>query len=156
MMIQMTKTAAVEIERLASYGDLPLPCYQTAGAAGFDFYAALDADEPVTIAKGQWALIPTGLKFAVPTGMELQVRPRSGLAAKYGITLLNTPGTIDSDYRGEIKIILINLGPSDFVVERGMRIAQGILGSYVRAEFLVTASLDETERGGGGFGHTGV
>lgn len=155
-MIQMIKSADVEIECLESYGDLPLPCYQTEGAAGFDFYAALPIGEPVTIARGDWRMIPTGLKFAVPTGMELQVRPRSGLAAKHGMTLLNTPGTIDSDYRGEVKIILINLGHGDFVVERGMRIAQGILATYVRAEFSVADSLSETSRGNGGFGHTGV
>lgn len=155
-MIPMIKKADVKIECLAAYGDLPLPGYQTEGAAGFDFYAALAPNETVTIAAGEWQLIPTGLKFAIPTGMELQVRPRSGLAAKCGVTLLNTPGTIDSDYRGEVKIIMINLSQKDFVVERGMRIAQGILASYVRAEFLVGEELSETKRGGGGFGHTGV
>lgn len=155
-MIQMIKQAEVEIECLDVYGDLPLPGYQTEGAAGFDFYAALEPDETVTIAQGEWRLIPTGLKFAIPSGLELQVRPRSGLAAKFGVTLLNTPGTIDSDYRGEVKIILINLGKSDFVVERGMRIAQGIVSPYIKAEFLIAAKLPETERGGGGFGHTGV
>lgn len=155
-MIQTIKKAEVEIECLASYGDLPLPSYQTEGAAGFDFYAALAPNETVTIAAGEWKLIPTGLKFAIPTGMEMQVRPRSGLAAKCGVTLLNTPGTIDSDYRGEVKIIMINLSQKDFVVERGMRIAQGILSSYIRAEFLVSEELSETERGSGGFGHTGV
>lgn len=155
-MIPMIKKADVEIECLASYGDLPLPCYQTEGAAGFDFYAALAADETVTIAPGEWQLIPTGLKFAIPAGMELQVRPRSGLAAKFGVTLLNTPGTVDSDYRGEVKIILINHGKNDFVVERGMRIAQGIVSSYCKAALVVSAKLPETERGGGGFGHTGV
>ncbi len=155
-MIQMIKKADVEIECLESYGALPLPGYQTEGAAGFDFYAALPVDKPVTIAPGEWQLIPTGLKLAVPAGMELQVRPRSGLAAKFGVTLLNTPGTVDSDYRGEVKVIMINLGKSDFVVERGMRIAQGIISSYCKAAFLVSEQLPETERGGGGFGHTGV
>lgn len=155
-MIPMIKKAAVEIECLAAYGDLPLPCYQTEGAAGFDFYAALAAAETVTIPPGAWQLIPTGLKFALPGGMELQVRPRSGLAAKYGVTVLNAPGTVDSDYRGEVKVILVNFGKSDFVVERGMRIAQGIISSYCKAEFLVSAQLPATARGGGGFGHTGV
>jgi dUTP pyrophosphatase len=155
-MIQMIKKADVEIEYLETYGDFPLPSYQTEGAAGFDFYAALAADETVTIGPGEWKLIPTGLKFAIPYGMELQVRPRSGLAAKFGVTLLNTPGTIDSDYRGEVKIIMINLSKNDFVIERGMRIAQGILSSYIRAEFHISEELSETERGSGGFGHTGV
>ena len=101
-------------------------------------------------------MIPTGLKFAVPGGCELQVRPRSGLAAKYGVTVLNTPGTIDSDYRGEVKILLINLGKQSFSVDRGMRIAQGIVAPYYKAQFSVTEALDDTERGAGGFGHTGV
>ena len=101
-------------------------------------------------------MIATGVKVAIPNGYELQVRPRSGLAAKYGITVLNAPGTVDSDYRGEIKIILINLGKSDFSIERGMRIAQGIIAPYVKGESSVVASLEETERGDGGFGHTGL
>ncbi|MGM9566650.1 MAG: dUTP diphosphatase [Clostridia bacterium] len=150
----MIQNVPMEIELLPAYGDLPLPQYQTEGAAGFDFLAA--NEETVEILPGEYAMIPTGLKFAVPSGCELQVRPRSGLAAKYGITVLNTPGTIDSDYRGEVKILLINLGKQSFSVERGMRIAQGIVAPYYKAQFSVTKALDDTERGAGGFGHTGV
>lgn len=153
-MIRMIQNVPMEIELLPSYGDLPLPQYQTDGAAGFDFLAA--NEETVEIQPGEYAMIPTGLKFAVPGGCELQVRPRSGLAAKYGVTVLNTPGTIDSDYRGEVKILLINLGKQSFYVERGMRIAQGIVAPYYKAQFSVTEALDDTERGAGGFGHTGV
>ncbi len=144
----------VKIELLPSYGDLPLPSYQTEGAAGFDFFAA--NEEKIVINPGKTAMIPTGLRFAVPQGTELQVRPRSGLAAKKGVSVLNAPGTIDSDYRGEVKIILINLGEEDFIVERGMRIAQGILAPYFRGILQVCDSLDATERGEGGFGHTGM
>jgi len=153
-MIRMIQNVPLNIELLPSYDGLALPVYQTEGAAGFDFLAALD--EPVEILPGKRAMIPTGLKFAVPQGCELQVRPRSGLAAKFGVTVLNTPGTIDSDYRGEVKIILINLGEEPFVVERGMRIAQGVLSPYYKGVFSVMDTLDETERGDGGFGHTGV
>lgn len=153
-MIRMIQNVPLNMELLPSYEGLPLPAYQTEGAAGFDFLAAVNG--PVEIQPGEWVLMPTGLKFAVPHGCEMQVRPRSGLAAKYGVTVLNTPGTIDSDYRGEIKIILINLGKETFVVERGMRIAQGILAPYYKGEFAVVDTLDETERGAGGFGHTGV
>ncbi|MEE0775980.1 MAG: dUTP diphosphatase [Bacillota bacterium] len=142
----------VKIQLLPSYKGLPLPAYQTPGAAGFDFYAA----EDIGIPAGKHAMIATGLKFAVPDGYELQVRPRSGLAAKHGVTVLNSPGTIDSDYRGEVKILLINLGQKDFQVERGMRIAQGIIAPYVKGDFAVTASLETTDRGEGGFGHTGL
>ena len=143
----------LKIELLPAYGDLPLPAYQTDGAAGFDFRAAVA--EPLTIPVGTVALIPTALKLAVPDGYELQVRPRSGLAAKHGVTVLNSPGTIDSDYRGEVRIILANLGHEDFVIERGMRIAQGVLAPCLQADFQAVASLDETARADGGFGHTG-
>lgn len=153
-MIRMIQNVPVQIETLPSYQGLPLPAYQTEGAAGFDFVAAVE--EPIALRPGEWKRIPTGLKLAIPCGCELQVRPRSGLAAKNGVTVLNTPGTIDSDYRGEIQVILINLGKETFVVERGMRIAQGILAPYYKAEFVVTEALDTTERGDGGFGHTGV
>ena len=153
-MIRMIQNVPMEIEVLPSYGDLPLPRYQTDGAAGFDFLAA--NEEPVEILPGSYAMIPTGLKFAVPQGCELQVRPRSGLAAKHGVTVLNTPGTIDSDYRGEVKILLINLGGQAFTVVRGMRVAQGILAPYYKAQFTMVDALDDTERGDGGFGHTGV
>ena len=153
-MIRMIQNVPLNMELLPSYEGLPLPAYQTEGAAGFDFLAAVE--ESMEINPGEWVMVPTGLKFAVPQGCELQVRPRSGLAAKHGVTVLNTPGTIDSDYRGEIKIILINLGKETFVVERGMRIAQGILAPYYKGDFSVVDALDETERGAGGFGHTGV
>ena len=153
-MIRMIQSVPVEIEKLDSYEGLPLPCYQTEGSAGFDFLAAINED--VVIEPGKWVMVPTGLKFSIPQGCELQVRPRSGLAAKNGITVLNTPGTIDSDYRGEVKIILINLSDKAYVVERGMRIAQGIIAPYYKADFTLSDSLDETERGDGGFGHTGV
>ena len=153
-MIRMIQNVSLNVELLPSYVGLPLPAYQTEGAAGFDFLAAVESN--IEIQPGDWVLIPTGLKFAVPHGCEMQVRPRSGLAAKHGVTVLNTPGTIDSDYRGEVKIILINLGKDTFVVERGMRIAQGILAPYYKGEFAVVDALDDTERGTGGFGHTGV
>lgn len=153
-MIRMIQNVPMEVELLPSYGNLPLPQYQTEGAAGFDFLAA--NEEAIDILPGKYGMIPTGLKFAVPHGCELQVRPRSGLAAKHGVTVLNTPGTIDSDYRGEVKILMINLGEKTFTVERGMRIAQGVVSPYYKAQFAIVESLDDTERGDGGFGHTGV
>jgi dUTP pyrophosphatase len=131
-----------------------LPAYQTDGAAGADICAFLD--EPVTIAPLSRALIPTGLFFSIPQGYEVQVRPRSGLASKNGITCLNTPGTIDSDYRGEIKVILVNLGAEPFTVNSGDRIAQIVVAPVTRGQFKQTESLDQTERGSGGFGSTGV
>lgn len=147
------ETIEVAIKRLPSYGDLPLPSYQTVGAAGFDLRAAIP--ETLLLAPAARALIPTGLSMAVPAGYELQIRPRSGLAVKYGVTVLNSPGTVDSDYRGEICIPLINLGEKPFAVERGMRIAQGVLAACCRAQFAVAAALTTTARGDGGFGHTG-
>ena len=131
-----------------------VPSYKTDGAAGADVCAFLT--EPVTIAPGSFAMIPTGLFFEIPQGYEIQVRPRSGLAAKNGITVLNTPGTIDSDYRGELKIILINLGSSAFVVNNGERIAQIIVSPVTVADFKLTDSLSDTVRGEKGFGSTGV
>ena len=133
---------------------LNLPEYQTAGSSGFDLLAA--CDEAVVVRPGQRTLVPTGLSFSIPTGTEIQVRPRSGLALKHGITLLNTPGTIDSDYRGEVKVILINLGQEDFVVTRGMRIAQAVIAEVVKARMVSADNLDATHRGSGGFGHTGI
>ena len=130
-----------------------LPSYQTAGAAGADLCACLP--EPVVLAPSQRALIPTGLSFAIPSGYEIQVRPRSGLAAKHGVTVLNSPGTIDSDYRGEVKVILINLGSEDFVISDGDRIAQMVVAPVTQGVFENAEFLDETERGSGGFGHTG-
>lgn len=153
-MIRMIQEIPIEIEVLEHYGDLPLPEYQTEGSAGFDFYAAID--KAIELLPGKRILIPSGLKMAIPPGCELQVRPRSGLALKYGVTVLNSPGTVDSDYRGEIGIILINLGEAPFVIEPGMRIAQGIVGTYGKASFQKTEALTETCRGQGGFGHTGA
>lgn len=134
--------------------DLQLPRYETKGSAGMDVAAALE--EPFDIIPGEIALIPTGFKVALPKGYEIQVRPRSGLAVKHGITIINSPGTIDSDYRGEVKVGLINLGKKKFCVQRGDRIAQLILAPVSRGIFEVVDELDETERNAGGFGHTGV
>lgn len=134
--------------------DLPLPAYATGQAAGMDIVAALDA--PLTLNPGERAMIPTGLSIALPAGFECQIRPRSGLAAKNGVTVLNSPGTVDADYRGEIKIILINLGQEPFLIERGMRIAQMVIARYTQAAWEVVADLDQTERGAGGFGSTGT
>lgn len=134
--------------------DLPLPAYATAHAAGMDIVAALT--EPVTLKFGERAMIPTGLSIALPEGYECQIRPRSGLAAKNGVTVLNSPGTVDADYRGEIKAILINLGQEPFTIERGMRIAQMVIAQYTRADWRVSEELDETARGAGGFGSTGT
>jgi dUTP pyrophosphatase len=134
--------------------DLPLPAYATEQAAGMDLLAAIDA--PMTLEPGAFAMIPTGLSIALPAGYECQVRPRSGLAAKNGVTVLNSPGTVDADYRGEIKAILINHSKVPFTIERGMRIAQIVIAKYTRAEMTVVADLDETARGAGGFGSTGT
>jgi dUTP pyrophosphatase len=130
-----------------------LPYYMTSGSAGADVKAHLKT--PMTISPGQSALVPTGLRMAIPEGYEIQIRPRSGLALKHQVTVLNTPGTIDADYRGEIKIIVINHGKEEFVVTPGMRIAQFILAPVLRANFIVTSELTATGRGIGGFGHTG-
>lgn len=142
-----------EIKCVAKDG-VAVPSYETSGAAGADVRAFLN--EPVVIPVGKRAMIPTGLFFAIPEGFEIQVRPRSGLAAKNGVTVLNTPGTIDSDYRGEVKVILINLGDADFTVNNGDRIAQLIVAPVTQGIFVETDKLDETERGAGGFGSTGV
>lgn len=146
--------AVVEIKRLAHAADLPLPAYATEGAAGFDLAAAVAA--PVTLAPGARALVPTGFAMALPPGFEAQVRPRSGLAAKHGVTVLNSPGTIDSDYRGEVAVILVNLGEAAFVVERGMRIAQAVVAPVTHARLVEADALTETARGAGGFGSTGT
>src|SRR5262249_6705872 len=148
-------TVTIRIAPLAHHEGLALPAYETALAAGMDLRAAVAADAPVTLAPGQRAMIPTGLAIALPAGYEAQVRPRSGLAAKHGVTCLNTPGTIDADYRGEVKVILINLGQEPFVIQRGERIAQMVIAPVTRGELQVVASLDETARGSGGFGSTG-
>lgn len=145
----------IRVERLPHAEGLALPAYETAGSAGMDLRAALGEDETVVLEPGQRKLIPTGLKIALEPGYEAQVRPRSGLAAKAGITCLNTPGTIDSDYRGEVKVILANLGDEDFVIRRGDRIAQLVIAPVAQAAWSEVASLDETARGAGGFGSTG-
>jgi dUTP pyrophosphatase len=145
----------VRLCRLPHAAGLPLPAYQTAHAAGLDVAAAVPMDAPVTLAPGERGLIPTGFAIALPIGFEGQVRPRSGLAARDGVTVLNTPGTIDADYRGEIQVILINLGSKPFKVTRGMRIAQLIVAPVARAAVTEVGTLDDTPRGAGGFGSTG-
>jgi dUTP pyrophosphatase len=146
-------TVEVHIRRLPHGADLPLPSYATAGAAGMDLLAAIA--KPVKIPPIGRALIPTGIAIALPTGFELQIRPRSGLALKHGITLPNTPGTIDEDYRGEIQVILLNASDETFTVTRGMRIAQAVIAPVFHAAWTEVENLDETERGAGGFGSTG-
>ena len=148
-------TPNVPIIRLAHAAGLPLPAYETAQAAGMDLRAAVPADAPLTLRPGERHPVPTGLTFALPKGFEGQVRPRSGLAFKSGITCLNSPGTIDADYRGEVKVILINHGPEDFVIRRGDRIAQLVIAPVVQAVWVEVESLDDTARGAGGFGSTG-
>jgi dUTP pyrophosphatase len=149
-------TVAVKILPLPHYEGLALPAYETPQSAGMDLRAAIDADEPVIIPAGEWRLIPVGIAIALPAGYEAQVRPRSGLAAKHGISCVNTPGTVDADYRGEIRVNLINHGQADFTVSRGDRIAQMIIAPVTQAVWEVASSLDETERGAGGFGSTGT
>ncbi len=134
---------------------LALPAYQSAHAAGLDLVAAVPDGAPMMLASGQYALVPTGLTIALPPGYEAQVRPRSGLAAKHGVTVLNSPGTIDADYRGEIGVLLINHGATSFTIRRGERIAQMVIASVVRAELVPVISLSATDRGSGGFGSTG-
>jgi dUTP pyrophosphatase len=149
-----TTTTPVRIRRLPHGDGLPLPAYETPGSAGMDVRAAVA--EPLTLARGDIALVPTGFAIEVPEGFEMQVRPRSGLAAKHGITLPNSPATIDSDYRGEVRVIVQNLGCEPFVIERGMRIAQMVLQRVPRVEWIETEALTTTSRESGGFGHTGV
>jgi len=148
-------TVTVQVRPLPHFEGLELPAYETSGSAGMDVRAALPAGDPVTLKPGARAMVPTGLSVAIPEGYEIQVRPRSGLAAKHGLTCLNTPGTIDSDYRGEIKVILINLGSEAFVIQRGERIAQLVLAPVTRLAWSEVDALDETARGAGGFGSTG-
>jgi len=145
----------VPITRLPHGEGLPLPTYETAQAAGMDLRAAVPDDEPLTLRPGSRFPVPTGLAFALPPGFEGQVRPRSGLAFKHGVTCLNSPGTVDADYRGEVKVILVNHGEEDFVIRRGERIAQLVIAPVVQAVWAEVASLDETVRGAGGFGSTG-
>jgi dUTP pyrophosphatase len=146
----------VQVLRLPHGADLPLPSYQSEGAAGLDLLAAVAADAPVIIAPGHRVLIPTGLAIALPAGTEGQVRPRSGLAARHGVTVLNSPGTIDADYRGEIQVILVNLGQDSFSVTRGMRVAQLIVAPAMQVTICESANLNETTRGVAGFGSTGL
>ncbi|MBE6010995.1 MAG: dUTP diphosphatase [Lachnospiraceae bacterium] len=141
------------ITRMDNAKDLKLPSYMTRGAAGMDLYA--NVTEDTLIKPGDIKLVPTGIKISIPEGYEAQIRPRSGLALKYGISMVNAPGTIDSDYRGEINVILINFGKEDFIVKRGERIAQMVINKVEVVDFTETDALDETERGAGGFGHTG-
>ena len=143
----------INLQILSHGKDLPVPAYATAASAGMDLSAAIEGK--LELKPGQRALVPTGLAIALPIGYEAQIRPRSGLAAKNGVTVLNTPGTIDADYRGEIKVILINLGSVIFTIERGMRIAQMVIARHEQARFEIVDSLDETARGAGGFGSTG-
>ncbi|MFN4309651.1 MAG: dUTP diphosphatase [Ferrovibrio sp.] len=150
----MTAPLHVPLKRLPHGADLPLPAYATADAAGLDLLAAVA--EPVTLKPGERRLIPTGLSIAVPPGFEAQVRPRSGLALKHGITVLNAPGTVDADYRGEVGVILINHGDQPFVINRGERIAQMVIAAYSRVEWIEAAELPQTQRGAGGFGSTGT
>ena len=150
----MSKGTSVSITQLPHAKGLNLPNYATELSAGVDLEAAVEA--PVTLKPGERQLIPTGLAIALPEGYEAQIRPRSGLALKNGVTVLNSPGTIDADYRGEIKVILANLGSEPFTVERGMRVAQMVVAAYARVSWNVVDKLDETARGMGGFGSTGV
>src|SRR5262249_25328424 len=150
----VTSALSVSIRRLPHSDGLPLPTYMTAGAAGMDLHAAVVGD--VRIGRGGIALVPTGLEIAIPLGFEGQVRPRSGLASRHGITLANTPGTVDADYRGEIRVPLINLGREPFVVSRGMRIAQLVIAPVTRVAWEEVGELPATRRASGGFGHSGV
>lgn len=147
--------STVRVERLPHAEGLLLPAYETPGSAGMDLRAAVAEDAPLTLAPGARALVPTGLKIALEPGFEAQVRPRSGLALKHGVTCLNSPGTIDSDYRGEVGVILVNHGQEPFVIRRGERIAQIVIARHEQAAILETGTLDETVRGAGGFGSTG-
>lgn len=150
----MKDTVEIKFKRLKNdLEHIPLPSYATEGSAGLDIYAALD--KPMTVLRGSIEMVPTNISVEIPEGYEIQVRPRSGLAAKHGIGILNSPGTIDSDYRGEIKIIIINFGKEDFIIQPAERIAQLVLSKVYRAKFTETEELNNTQRGVGGFGHTG-
>ena len=151
----MSAPVRIEIRQLPHADGLPLPAYQSAHAAGLDLLAAVPENAPLALASGQYALVPTGLSIALPAGFEAQVRPRSGLAAKHGVTVLNAPGTVDADYRGEIGVLLINHGGEPFTIRRGERIAQMVIASVVQADLVPVISLSATDRGSGGFGSTG-
>ena len=145
----------VSVKRLPHGAGLPLPSYQSENASGLDLIAAVPADTPVVIAPGRYAAVPTGIALALPAGTEAQVRPRSGLALRHGITVLNAPGTVDADYRGEVQVLLVNHGAEAVTVTRGMRIAQLVIASVLRVRLTEVAELDGTFRGAGGFGSTG-
>ncbi|QRM29457.1 dUTP diphosphatase [Microvirga sp. VF16] len=147
---------SLRIQRLAHAADLPLPRYETSGAAGMDLVAANPADVPIVLAPMQRALVPTGLVFQLEPGFEAQVRPRSGLAFKHGVTVLNAPGTIDADYRGEVQVLLVNLGSEPFTIARGMRVAQMVIAPVTVVEPVEVGQVDETGRAAGGFGSTGL
>jgi dUTP pyrophosphatase len=151
----MANIITLQIATLPHFDGLALPAYETAHAAGMDLRAAVPEDEPITLAPGARCMTPTGLTIALPEGYEAQVRPRSGLAAKHGVTCLNSPGTVDADYRGELKVILINLGQEPFVIKRGERIAQMVIAPVTQAAWEKVEALSETARGAGGFGSTG-
>lgn len=151
----MSGIVTIAVERLPHGEGLALPAAQTEHAAGMDLLAALAGDEPLELAPGARAAVPTGLRMAIPPGFEGQVRPRSGLALRYGITVANAPGTIDADYRGEVKVVLVNLGSGPVTIRRGERIAQLVVAPVVQARLMEVARLDETARGEGGFGSTG-
>lgn len=151
----MSGAIEIRVMRLPHGKDLALPSYQSALAAGLDLIAAVPAETPLTLAPGARALIPTGIAIALPPGTEAQVRPRSGLAVKHGLTVLNAPGTIDADYRGEVQVLLVNLGAEPVAITRGMRIAQMVIATVARAQMQEVEFLNETERGTGGFGSTG-
>lgn len=150
------ESVEIRVLRLPHAADLPLPAYQSALAAGLDLVAAVPAQAPVSIAPGGRAMVPTGIALALPRGHEGQIRPRSGLAARHGVAVLNAPGTIDADYRGEVQVILINHGTEPFVIERGMRIAQLVIARVEHARLVEVDSLDATERATGGIGSTGT
>lgn len=152
----MEKTLRLEIQILSHGESLPLPSYETEGAAGMDLAAALPESEPLLLAPFARAVVPTGLAIGLPVGYEAQIRPRSGLAAKNGVTVLNAPGTIDADYRGEVKVLLVNLGSETFTIRRGMRIAQLVLSSVLQAQCVQEEHLAESRRGDRGFGSTGL
>jgi len=156
MILHTDTRPTLNLIRLPNGQGLDLPAYETRGAAGMDLRAAIDEDKPLVLAPGKRTLVPTGFVFEIPEGFEGQVRPRSGLAAKNGVTCLNAPGTVDSDYRGEVKVILVNHGEEDFTVTRGMRIAQMVIAPFIQARIAEVSEATETARGAGGFGSTGA
>ena len=151
----MIATVRVEVRRLPHGEDLPLPAYQSTGAAGLDLLAAVPEQTPLILSPGKSAIVPTGLTIALPSGYEAQIRPRSGLAARHGVTVLNAPGTVDADYRGEVSVLLINHGEAPFAIRRGERIAQMVIAPVAQAQLVAVDQLSTTDRGSGGYGSTG-